>query len=455
MDAKGSTSSSRARPHSEAPVGTSFIERLLAPVAEVRRHEAGSALLMTLLIFLLLAAYYLLKTAREVLILTQGGAEVKSYSSAGQAILLLVLLPVYGGFASRVRPVYLVAGVTLFFTANLVLFVLAIEAGLRVGILYFLWVGIFNLMVIAQFWAFASDLYTEDEGRRLFPLIGVGGSLGAWIGSLRAGAIVEGGGPSRLLLGACVLLLVCAALVPVIHRLARRGSREAHRASDRPLAPSGGFALIRADRYLGLLALLALLLNVVNTSGEYLFGRYIVEQAHAQFGGAGAAAEAARERFVGETYSEFYSTVNLLGFLLQMFVVSRLFRWFGVAGSLFVHPLVALLGYVVMLRAPSLQTIAVLKVADNGLDYSLGNTTRQALWLPTSREAKYKAKQTVDSFFVRAGDVAQAGLVFAGERLAFTVAAFTAVNVVLAGAWLVVVGLLTTARARRVAAGSA
>ena len=80
--------------------------------------------------------------------------------------------------------------------------------------------------------------------------------------------------------------------------------------------------------------------------------------------------------------------------------------------------------------------MAYLKVADNSLDYSLGNTTKQALWLPTSREAKYKAKQAVDSFFVRAGDVIQAGLVFAGERLALAVPAFASINVVLAGAWL-------------------
>ena len=70
-----------------------------------------------------------------------------------------------------------------------------------------------------------------------------------------------------------------------------------------------------------------------------------------------------------------------------------------------------------MLRAPSVQLMGLLKVADNSIDYSLGNTTKQALWLPTSREAKYKAKQAVDSFFVRAGDVVQAGIVFIGERL--------------------------------------
>jgi AAA family ATP:ADP antiporter len=429
----------------------SVIERLLSPVADVRRDEAAGALLLTVLVFLLLGAYYLLKTAREVLILTEGGAEVKSYSSAGQALLLLAVVPAYAAFASRVNTVRLATSVTLFFAMHLVVFIGAIGAGLRVGIVYFLWVGIFNLMVIAQFWAMASDLYTEEQGKRIFPLIGVGASLGAWLGAVRAGSIIETSSPARLLAGGCALLVVCAALVPLAHRLTRRPGAARRLVEAAPLARGGGFGLIARDRYLALLAVLMLLLNVVNTSGEYLFGRYIVEQAQALYG-AGPEAAAARERFVGESYSRFYGAVNLVGFLLQTFAVSRVFEWLGVGRALFVHPVVAIAGYLLMLRAPSLPLIAAFKVADNSIDYSLGNTTRQALWLPTSREAKYKAKQAVDSFFVRAGDVAQGGIVFLGERLAFTVPAFAAINVALAALWLVVAAMITSAHAQRTAA---
>jgi AAA family ATP:ADP antiporter len=433
-----------------------LVERLLAPVADVRREEAASALLMTLLLFLLLAAYYLLKTAREVLILTEGGAEVKSYSSAAQAVLLLVLVPAYGAFASRVNPLRLVTIVTLFFASHLLLFIAAYGAGWQVGIPYFFWVGIFNLMVIAQFWAFANDLYTEEQGKRLFALIGIGGSLGAWLGSVRAGFLIESQGPARLLGAAFGILILCAALVPVIRaRTARAQPRAAARQVDKPLGGQGGFALVRSDRYLMLIALLMLFVNVVNTTGEYLFGRYVVEQSVATFAGSGAEAEAARERFVGETYARLFSTVNLMGLLLQMFVVSRLFKWLGVERSLFIHPFVAGIGYLMMLRAPSLQLIAMVKVADNSLDYSLGNTTRQALWLPTSRDAKYKAKQVVDSLFVRAGDVLTAAIVFAGERLAFAVPAFAAINVLLIGGWLLVISNLTRLRVQRVASRAA
>jgi AAA family ATP:ADP antiporter len=172
--------------------------------------------------------------------------------------------------------------------------------------------------------------------------------------------------------------------------------------------------MILADRYLMLIAIFVLLLNVVNTSGEYLFGRYVVSAATTALGNA-PNTEDARQTFIGSSYSSYFSYVNLTGFLLQLFVVSRLLKYLGVGRSLFIHPIVALCGYVMMLRAPSFGMVRALKIADNSLDYSLGNTTKQALWLPTSRDAKYKAKQAVDSFCVRAGDVVSAGIVYMGE----------------------------------------
>ena len=414
-------------------------QRLLSPIAEVRRDEVKSVLLMTLLMLLILAAYYELKTAREVFILSEGGAEVKSYSSAGQAILLLVLVPLYGAFASRVNRVQLVQWVTAFFVMNLGVFLLALRAGLHIGVAYFLWVGIFNLMVIAQFWAFASDLYTPEQGKRLFPIIGIGASLGAWLGSLRAGDLMTRLGAPRLLVGAASILLVCIVLAKIVNRVTPK--REASTSAEKPLGRESGFAMVFSDRYIFLIAMLMVVLNVVNTTGEYLFGRYVVEAARA-IHGSGPEGEAVRQAFIGTTYSSLFSTVNLVGFLLQMFVVSRVFKFLGVGKSLLVHPSVAMVGYVVMAVMPSLSAMRWLKIADNSVDYSLGNTSKQALWLPTSREAKYKAKQAVDSFFVRMGDVLQAGLVYAGEQLSLAVPVFARISIVLVGIWFAIVMLL-------------
>ena len=423
------------------------VERLLSPIADVRRGEAASALLLMLTMFLILAGYYLLKTAREIFILSEGGAEIKSYSSAGQALLLLVIVPAYGAFASRVNRKRLTQFVTMFFALNLLLFLGALAAHVHIAIAYFLWVGVFNVMVISQYWAFANDLYTEEQGKRLFPLIGIGSSLGAWVGSIRAGTLIEQSGPWRLLAGAAAILVVCAILAGVIDRAAGRSAPARTKQTDEKLASGkSGFGMVLADRYLMLIAVLVLLLNVVNTSGGYLFDRYVTETADKMFG---ANADAARQQFIGQTYSSYFGYVNLFGFLLQTFVVSRVFKFLGVARALFVHPVVALVGYVGMLRAPSFGFIRTLKIADNSIDYSLGNTTKQALWLPTSREAKYKAKQAVDTFCVRAGDVLQAGVVYSGELLSFGITAFAALNIVFTLAWIATVRALQRTLATR------
>jgi ATP:ADP antiporter, AAA family len=424
-----------------------LIERLLSPFADVRRGEATGVLLMTLLMFLLLSGYYLLKTAREVFILSEGGAEVKSYASAGQAILLLILVPAYGAFAARVGRAQLVAWVPLFFAVNLLLFAAAARSGMKIGVPYFLWLGIFNVMVIAQFWAFANDIYTPEQGRRLFPLIGVGSSLGAWIGSIRAGAVMNSVGPLRLLFGGAVILVLCVVLARVVDSRARRvavvvGPTPAAPPPDEKLGGTqSGFSMLFADRYLMLIALLTIVLNIVNTSGEYIFGRFVVETATATHG-AGEAAAAARGQFIGDAYSRFYGHVNLFGLVLQMFVVSRVFKFLGVGRALFIHPVIAGAGYLLMLRTPSFEMIRALKTVDNAVDYSLNNTTKQALWLPTSRQAKYKAKQAVDSFCVRAGDVIQASMVYGGEYAALGIPAFAAINVGLTAGWLAIAAAL-------------
>jgi AAA family ATP:ADP antiporter len=116
-------------PTATPTVQRTLVERLLSPIADVRRDEVASALLLTLIMFLILAAYYMLETAREVFILGEGGAAVKSYSAAGQALLLLALVPAYGAFASRVNRVQLVQWVTLFFALHLGPFLLALSAG--------------------------------------------------------------------------------------------------------------------------------------------------------------------------------------------------------------------------------------------------------------------------------------------------------------------------------------
>ncbi len=167
------------------------LEKFLSFFADVRAGEGPGVLLMTVNVFLLLFAYYLLKTVREALILTEGGAYIKAYSSAGQAALLMLIVPIYGYVGSKVNRIGLVAGLGLFFAVNLVLFYVFGVAGAKEGVVFYIWVGIFNVFIISQFWAFANDIYTEPQGKRLFAMIGVGASLGAWLGAQAASELVK------------------------------------------------------------------------------------------------------------------------------------------------------------------------------------------------------------------------------------------------------------------------
>jgi AAA family ATP:ADP antiporter len=154
--------------------------------------------------------------------------------------------------------------------------------------------------------------------------------------------------------------------------------------------------------------------------------------------GAASVAGLDAKKVIGEFYGNYQTIVNVLAAVIQAFVVSRVLKHFGVRVALLVLPVVALIGYTSMAYVPLLSFIRGAKVAENSLDYSLQNTTRNALYLPTSREAKYKAKQANDTFFVRFGDVLSAGLVFAGTTwLGFAPRQFALVNVGLIVVWLV------------------
>ncbi|MEO7649365.1 MAG: Npt1/Npt2 family nucleotide transporter [Bryobacteraceae bacterium] len=408
---------------------------MLSIFADVRAGEGAGALLLMVNIFLLLASYYLLKTAREPLVLTEGGASVKAYSSAGQAVLLMILVPLYGLVGSKVTRLKLVMGLTLFFASHLLVFQSLGAAGVAVGVAFYIWVGIFNVFVVSQFWAFANDLYTEGQGKRLFPMIGVGASVGALVGSQVAATLFKQWKltPYALMTLASLVLLGCALLTWLANRIeTKRPDQEMAKHAEEPLGKEDGFALIFRNRYLLLIAGLIVILNMVNTTGEFLLSSLVEQEAVRQFAGD----KAAMRTFIGGFYGDYFRWVNLLGIVLQTLAVSRIFQAIGVRGALFVLPSLALVSYSVLAVAPLLALVRGAKTLENATDYSLQNTVRQALFLPTSREAKYKAKAAIDTFFTRFGDVLQAGVVKAGNEISLGLAGFAWINVGLTIVWL-------------------
>ncbi|MEM9729118.1 MAG: translocase [Myxococcota bacterium] len=445
----------------EPPPTMSLLERGLRIFGDVRAGEGPTAVLMALNVFVVLVAYYVIKTVREPLILTTGGAELKAYASAVQALVLMVAVPVYSYFESKTETARLVFGMTIFFIVCIEAFFIAYGAAVpMLGFAFFVWVGIFSVAIIAQFWSFGNDIYALEAGERLFPLIAVGATVGAPVGAWIAGELFERGlSPGALMQVAAGLLLVHIALYRII--LARPdGAPKPH--CDEPKEDRsilGGFALVFRSRYLMLIALLLVLLNLVNSTGEYLLSSFAEESAEAALGLAatetpGLDADAFVSQFLGLFYGRFFFWVNVLGVLLQALVVSRIVKYVGVAGLLFALPIVALANYGWLAAGLGFGAFRVLKTAENATDYSIMNTAKATLWLPTSHDEKFQAKQAIDTFFVRIGDVLAAGLVFVGAgQLAFAPIDFARVNLVVIAAWFVVAGFVLRhygARARRV-----
>ena len=418
------------------------LDRLLSLFTEVRSGEGLSALLLAANVFVLLASYYVLKTVREPLILTLGGAELKSYAAAFQAGVLFFVVGAYSRFAARFDRIRLITGVTIFFILNLAAFYALGTAGIPIGFAFFVWVGVFSLFVVAQFWGFANDIYSEEQGKRLLPVVGVGASLGAWVGSLYAERLFKTlsaeTAPYTIMLVASGGLAICIGLSWLVHRREGVGGQPKTAEADEPIGGEGAFKLIFSQRYLLLIAMLLMLLNIVNTLGEFLLGKVVTAEIAQQTGGD----EAAMTAQIGAFYGDFFGWVNLISFLFQAFLVSRLFKWIGVRGALFILPVIAMGGYSLMVAMPLLVYVRAAKLLENSVDYSIQQTTRHALFLPTSREAKYKAKAAIDSFFWRMGDMLQAGVVFVGTQLAFGVREFATFNVVMTIVWLGLVGTI-------------
>jgi AAA family ATP:ADP antiporter len=443
---------------------------VLRGFTDVREGEAASALLMSLNVFLILCAYYFIKPLREgwIAVSDIGGLEkmeVKAYSSFGQSLLLLPVVWWYGRLSARWDRSRLITRATLFCMSNMLVFWflqpdLFVENLPYTGILFYLWVGMFGVFVVAQFFAFAADLYSEERGERLLPLIALGATAGAAFGSFVTVPLVKSAvfGTEWLLLIAMLPLLASIGLTRIVDR--REREPEVPGAESRPPRRDSGrsaISLVLSSRFLVAVGLITLMLSWVNTNGENLLFRVVQEF---------LAREAADRGIVGAEpvllftrdgttafYGDFFTWVNAVALVLQAFVASRILKYGGFGPLLLTMPVIALLSYSAMALVPVLAIVKAMKIAENSTDYSINNTARHVLWLPVSTEMKYKGKTTIDTFFVRAGDGLAALTVLVGvQMLALPTASFFVINVGLVLIWLAL-ALVVIREYRRLSAG--
>ena len=456
------------------------LERFLGIFTEVHAGEGPVTLLMALNVFLLLTSYSL--------ILSGGGAEAKSYLVAAMAVVLFFLIAAYSKLVSRYERTRLITVVTLAFIACLVVFWGLSRMNVPyLGYAFFIWVGIFSVMVVAQFWSYANDVYSNDAGKRLFPLVAFGGSFGAFAGAYIATWLLRYISVFEMLLVAGALLGFCIVLTRVISsRVWGKAAMEARQRELTAKAERGeggkqkeslGFDMLFRYKYIGLIALLVLLLNLVNTTGEYILGSLAEDHGEATADeviqaaiGSGTTASIGDQEFgdpnatetreeiegnvIGRFYADFFLWVNLLGMFLQLFIVGRLIKWFGIKAGLLWLPVIALGTYALIFFAPVIRFARIGKTAENASDYSVNKTTIQMLFLPTTHDIKYKAKQVTDSFMQRVGDVGSAVVVFLGTVVfTFGTQGFALLNLAIILFWFVVVFMIVREH-RQIEAGN-
>jgi AAA family ATP:ADP antiporter len=424
-------------------------ERLLSHVTRVAPGEGRSAFLFFLHGFLLLASYQVIKALREAFMLAKFSAETRAYAVAAMALVLMLVVPLYGRLRHRLDGAQLLRAVTLFFVVTLPVFAVLTHYGVPIAFAFFIWVGIYGVMVVSQMWAFAADSFNVRSGQRLFVVIMLGANLGALAGSRLTEAAVALLSPMGLMILAAGTLGATLFLATPARAAIPAGSRVIAIERAQPVPHVlGGIGLVLRDRYLLTIALFVVLLNWINTTGEYILADYVKADAVARVAESGGALDLGT--LITEFYGNFNFWVTLISLAIQLFLVSRIYQAVGVRGALLVHPIIVAVGYGVLALAPLVggfipifSLIRRIKFAENGLDYSLMNTTRQALFLPVDRDSKYDGKTAIDTFFWRFGDLIQAIGIYVGlHLLGWNAHQFAVLTFALALVWIALAAVM-------------
>src|SRR6202165_2816459 len=356
-------------------------------------RERSTALWSFAYFFTLLAGYYVLRPLRDQMGIA-GGVKNLPWLFTATVLSLLVAQPLYGGLVARLPRVRFIPIVYHFFVVNLVLFWVLLMFDLEkviVARVFFVWVSVFNLFAVAVFWSFMADLFTAEQGKRLFGFIGAGGTAGALLGPVVTIWLSAPLGPVNLLIAAAAFLELA---VLCVHQI-ERGADEPTEV-DRLRQRVGGSALaalpelIRSPYLMGVATWVSLL----------SFGATIVYFAQANIVSASIHGAATQTRL----FAGIDLAVGLLSLATQVFATAKFLKRFGTGISAAALPAVYLVGFAALAIAPSLSVVVTLQVAQRWMNFAIANPARQVFFTVVGREEKYKAKNLIDVVIYRGSD---------------------------------------------------
>lgn len=427
---------------------TSLVTRLVTRFVQLRPAEIRAVCWSFGYFFCLLCGYYILRPLRDEMGII-GGVDNLHWLFTGTFLVMLAAVPLFGWVASRFPRRQFVPYIYYFFIANLLIFFLLFESAIdRVWIArgFFIWTSVYNLFVVSVFWSFMADIYSNSQARRLFGLIAAGGTSGAVAGPLLTTSLAIPLGPANLLLVSALFLAV--AVLCIQRLLVWRGhtaiqTRGEPGDTSEPAAlggsPFAGIKLVARSPYLLGICVFMLLFTTLAT---FLYFQQ---------------AQIMRDSFAGSdqrtaVFAAIDLAVNSLTILIQVFLTSRLVKWLGLGATLALVPLLLGTGFLALGIAPVLAVLIGVQVIRRAGNYAITRPAREMLYVVLDREAKYKAKNFIDTVVYRGGDAISAWMYAGLGALGLGLAQIAWLAVPLAGVWAMVgyiLGRQQTLRAQR------
>ncbi len=376
---------------------------LFDKVLGLEHHEYVAVAWSFAYFFCVLSSYYILRPVREAMAVGSGPDTIP-YLFIGTFVTMLAVTPVFGWVASRFPRRVFLPWVYLFFASNIVIFWVvfsqAIDDGTEyvwLGRVFFVWLSVFNLFVVSVFWSFMADVYTREQGRRLFGIISAGGSIGALLGGAATSALVVSIGFQNLMPISATLLLLAVLCIGQLKKwvvLEHESEDIETVATEKPLGgnPLAGITHLISSKYFAGIAISSVIASLLGTA-LYVFAAELIEQAIPN----------PNERT--QFFSNMNVATNALALIGQMFMVRHVVRRFGIGVSMSLLPIVSIVGFAVLAFNPVLSVVAILTVVRRALGFGFSKPTTDMLYSVVTPEEKYKTKNFIDTAVYRGSDV--------------------------------------------------
>jgi len=372
------------------------MKKLLTRIVDVKPNELRALWLGFAFHFLILSGYYITKPIRDS-IGASSSMEALPWMFTATLVTMLIANAAFAATVARMSRRKFIPLAYGFFIVVFTLFFIAMRSRpaadqVWIGRGFFVWVSVFNLFNTAVFWAFMTDLFTVEQGKRLYGFIAVGGTLGAILGAYITKHYVRDVGSANLLIVAAAMFAIAGFLV----RFFPRGFNAGDRSSAKPEQPIGGSVwsgithICRSPYLMGLAA--TILLYTTTSTWAYFQQSDLTREA----------LKTPNDRT--EFLANLEIWVNSITVLIQIFLTGRLLKWFGIAFTLVALPFLSMVGFAAMGIAASLAMLAIFQVGRRAAAYALMRPSRELLFTVLRREDKYKVKSITDTLGYRTGD---------------------------------------------------